>query len=49
MAWSDSLASQPLAVAPSFVNNGYVTAEITYSTARVCHEVLAWPLATFVL
>ena len=25
-------------LAPSFVNNDYVTAEIIYSTAHVCHE-----------
>ena len=25
-----------------FVNNDYVTAEIIYSTAHDCHEVLAW-------
>ena len=41
MALSGSLA-------PLFVND-CVTAEITYSTAHACHEVLAWPLATFVL
>ena len=29
--WSGSLT-------PSFVNNDYVTAEIIYSTAHVCHE-----------
>ena len=25
-----------------FVNNGYVTAEVTYSTAQTCQEVLTW-------
>ena len=29
--------------------HGYVTAEITYSTVLVCHNVSAWPRATFVL
>ena len=47
--WSSSLAPRPLALAPHFVNNDYVTTEIIYSTAHVCHEVLAWPQATFVL
>ena len=27
---------------PRFVNNGYVTAEVTYSTVQAHHEVLAW-------
>ena len=40
MGWSGSLAPQPLALTPRFVNNEYVTAEITYSTAHVHHEVL---------
>ena len=35
MAYSGSLA-------PRFVNNDYVTAEITYSTAHALHEVLTW-------
>ena len=39
MAWSGSLAPQPLTLAPCFVNNDYVTAEITYSTAHACLEV----------
>ena len=42
MAWSDSLAPWPLILAPRFVNNDYVTAEITYSTVHACHEVCAW-------
>lgn len=29
------------ALTPRFVNNGHGTAEITYSTARACHEVPA--------
>ena len=39
MACSDSLT-------PCFVNNGYVTAEIIYSTAHVHHKVLAWSRTT---
>ena len=35
MACSDSLA-------PRFVSNGYVTAELTCSTAHACQEVLTW-------
>ena len=31
---------------PHFVNNDYVTAEIIYSTAYACHEVLAWSRTT---
>ena len=42
MVWSGSLDPQPLALAPCFVDNDYVTAEITYSTAQAHHEVLAW-------
>ena len=34
MACADSLA-------PQFVNNGYVTAESTFSTEHECHKVLA--------
>ena len=33
MVWSGSLDPQPLALAPCFVDNDYITAEITYSTA----------------
>ena len=29
------------ALAPQFVNNGYVTAESTFSTEHECHKVLA--------
>ena len=35
MASADSLT-------PRFVNNGYVTAELTCSTALTCQEVLTW-------
>ena len=42
MAWSGTLAPQPLVLAPCFVNNVYVTAEISYSTVHARHEVLAW-------
>ena len=49
MAQSGSLAPWPLALATHFVNNDYVTAEITYSTAHAHHKVLAWPQATLVL
>ena len=35
MVWSGSLDPRPLALAPRFVNNDYVTAEITYSTVPV--------------
>ena len=34
------------ALTPRSVNNGYVTAEIIYSTAHVHHRVLAWSLTT---
>ena len=44
-----SLTPNPLVLAPWFVNNDYVTGEITYSTAHACHEVLDWPPAAFVL
>ena len=27
---------------PRFVNDGYVTAEVTYNTAQTCQEVLTW-------
>ena len=33
-------------LAPCFVNNDYVTAEIIYSTAHVHHKELAWTGAT---
>ena len=46
MAWCVSLSPQPLVLAPWFVNNDYVTAEITYNIAHMCHKVLAWPQAT---
>ncbi|KAB0370312.1 hypothetical protein FD755_018274, partial [Muntiacus reevesi] len=36
MAWSGSLT---LAFVPRFINNDYVTAEITYSTAHAPHQV----------
>jgi len=29
-------------VAPCFVNNDCVAAEMTYNTAHACYEVLAW-------
>ena len=45
MRRSSSLVPGPLAFASCFVNN-YVTTEITYSTAHVRYEVLAWPQAT---
>ena len=45
MTRSSSLVPGPLAFASRFVNN-YVTTEITYSTAHVRYEVLAWPQAT---
>ena len=46
MVWSGSTTPQPLLLAPGFVNNGYVIAEITYSTAHVRQEVLAWSWGT---
>ena len=49
MALPVSLTPNPLVLAPWFVNNDYVTGEITYSTAHACHEVLDWPSAAFVL
>ena len=36
------LTSWPLALAPHFVNNDFVTAEITNRAMRECHEGLAW-------
>lgn len=42
MARSGALAPQPLVLAPRFVNNVYVTAEISCSTVHARHEVLAW-------
>ena len=39
MAGSGSLAPWPLTLAPCFVNNDCVAAEITYSAAHVRHEV----------
>ena len=38
MAWSGFLAPRPLSLAPRFVSHDYVTAELTHSTARVCHR-----------
>ena len=46
MALSGSLAPWPLTLAPCFVNNNYVRAEVTYSTAYARHGVLAWLWAT---
>ena len=46
MALSGSLTLRPLILAPRFVNNVYVTAEITYNTAHARPEVLAWSRAT---
>ena len=34
-------APHPLTLAPCFVNNDYVTAEITHSTVHLHHEILA--------
>ena len=39
MAWSVSLTPWPLTLVPHFVNNDYVTSEITHSTGHVCREV----------
>ena len=46
MAWSGSVPPWPVALTPRFVNNDYVTAEITYSTAHEHHKVFAWSWAT---
>ena len=46
MAWSGSLAPQPLGLALRFVNNVYVTAEIPGSTAHALHKALTWSRAT---
>ena len=35
-------------LAPHFVNNDQVMAEIIHSTEHACHEVLSWTWATFV-
>ena len=40
------IATWMLTVAAHFVNNGYVIAEITYSTAHVRQEVLVWSWGT---
>ena len=42
MAWSSSLAPWLLALAPHFVNNDYVKAELTYSATHVHQGVLTW-------
>ena len=42
MAWSGSVSSWCLALAPHFVNNDYATVEITNRTVCECHEGLAW-------
>ena len=39
-AWT--LTSRPLIISSHFVNNDYITAEITYSTAHVCHKAFSW-------
>ena len=44
--WSGSLIQWTLALVPCFINNDYVTAEITYRTVCVHHEVLSWSRAT---
>lgn len=49
MEGSGSLTPHPLTLAPRFVNNNYLTAEVTHSTEHACQEVLSWPRATFVL
>lgn len=49
MEGSGSLTPHPLTLAPRFVNNNYVTAEVPCSTAHACQEVLSRPRATFVL
>ena len=49
MVWSGSLALWPPALSPRFVNNDYVTSELTYSTEHECHQVLVWLWATVVL
>lgn len=46
MVCPGSLAPQPLTLAPPLVNNVYVTAEITYSTVHIGHELLAWSRGT---
>ena len=46
MAWSGSAAPQPLLLAPGFVDDDYVTAEITYSAVHVRQEVLTWSWGT---
>ena len=47
--WGDSTLakmSHSASLPPHFVNNDYVTAEITYSTAHVYHKVLTWSWVT---
>ena len=46
MAWSGSPTPWPVALAPCFVNNDYVTAELTYRTVHARHELLAWSRVT---
>ena len=47
--WGESKLAKMVcsgSLTPRFVNNDYVKAEITHSTAPVCHEVLACSRAT---
>ena len=46
MAGSGSLAPWLLTLAPCFVNNDCVAAEITYKTAHVHHKILTWTWVT---
>ena len=39
----------PFTLAPRFVNNDYITAEITYSTVHARDKVTTWPQATMLL
>ena len=49
MVCPDFLAPQPLTLAPRLINNVYVTAEITYYTAHVRHELLTLSRGTRLL
>jgi len=49
MVCPDFLAPQPLTLAPRLVNNVYVTAEISYYTAHVHHELLTLSQGTRLL
>ena len=46
--WGKQISQDGVFRCSCFVNNDYVTAEITYSIAHANHEVLLWIRSTFV-